>query len=241
MIKRRNDLAGSERRSRKKTNIKDITFGMPTLLRGEDAKALHKLSDRINKTVKPVDALEEMWVADVVHLQWELQRLQESKAQLIHVKREEGIREVLTALIGGVKAAGLLAGRKVGLDEAQENIERIFNAGEVTPKTIVAQTMVLYLDEIERLDRMILSAEVRRNNAIREIRFHRDALARNLRRACEEVEDAEFTEIPPSAEGHPTTAAAQKQIETKVSSRKMNDQEREEDAASEPVEDREDE
>ncbi|WP_156380858.1 hypothetical protein [Pseudolabrys sp. Root1462] len=233
-------MAGSKRRSRKKTAIKDNTFGMPTLLRGEDAKALHKLSERINKTVKPADALEEMWVADVVHLQWELQRLQESKAQLIHLKHEEGIREVLTALIGGVKAAGLLAGRKVGLDDAQQDIERLFNAGEVTTKTIVAQTMVLYLDEIERLERMILSAEVRRNNAIREVRFHRDALARNLRRACEEVEDGEFTEIPASPEAHPTTAAAQKQIETKVSSGSVNDQGREEDSASEAVESRED-
>ena len=228
-------MAGSKRRSRRKTTIKHNTCGMPTLLRGEDAKALHKLSDRINKTVKPVDALEEMWVADIVHLQWELQRLQESKAQLIHVKHEEGIREVLTGLIGGVKAADLLAGRKVGEDGAQENIERIFEFYEVTSKTIVAQTTVLYLDEIERLDRMILSAEVRRNNAIREVRFHRDALARSLRRACEEVEDAEFTEITASTEARPPAVSNRKQIKMKANHEEAKDLDQKEDADGEMI------
>jgi hypothetical protein len=234
-------LAGSKRRSRKKTTIKDNTFGMPTLLRGEDAKALHKLSDRINKTVKPVDALEEMWVADIVHLQWELQRLQESKAQLIHVKFEEGLREVLNSVLGEMDASILLNKRKCGLDNAQEKLNALFRELEFNSDSIIAQTMVLYLDEIERLDRLILSAEVRRNNAIREVRFHRDALARSLRRACEEVEDAEFTEIPISSEARPTTVTARKQIETKVSSGNVNDQGREEDTASEPVEDHENE
>lgn len=234
-------MAGSERRSRKKTNIKDITFGMPTLLRGEDAKALHKLSDRINNAVKPVDALEEMWVADVVHLQWELQRLQESKAQLIGLKYEEGFREVVTSMFGELDAQQVLINRKLGVEGVDEAINEAMEHFDFTSKSIVAQTTVLYLDEIERLDRMILSAEVRRNNALREIQFHRDALARNLRRACEDVEDAEFTEIPASPEARPTTAAAQKQIETKVSSGKVNDQDHEENAASEPIEGREDE
>jgi len=224
-------LAGSKRRSRKKkTTIKDNTFRMPTLLRGEDAKAFHKLSERINKTVKPVDALEEMWVADVIYLQWELQRLQESKAQFIHLKFEESIGEVLSSVIGPVAAQRIVLDRKIGEDGAQEQLEKIFEAAELSQSTVVAQTIVLYLDEIERLDRMILSAEVRRNNAIREVRSHREALARSLRRACEEVEDVEFREIPAANAARPAAASIREQIQTKAN---LEEPEDEEDAGGE--------
>lgn len=229
-------MAVSKRRSRKKkTTIKDNTFGMPTLLRGEDAKAFHKLSERINKAVKPADALEEMWVADIVHLQWELRRLQESKAQFIRLKFEESIGEVLSSVIGTVNAQGVLVDRKVGVDGAQERLEKIFQAAELSQSTVDAQTIILYLDEIERLDRMVSSAEVRRNNAIREVRFHREVLARSLRRACEEVEDAEFTEIPAAGEARPAARSDRKQIEMKANPEEAEKLDQEEDADGELI------
>ena len=229
-------MAVSNRRSRKKkaTN-KENTFCMPTLLRGEEAKAFHKLSERINKTVKPADALEEMWVADVVHLQWELQRLQESKIQLIHLKYEEGLREVLNSVLGEMNATFLLNERKRGMDNAQAKIDTLLQELELNSDSIIAQTMVLYLDEIERLDRMILSAEARRNNAVREVRFHRDALARDLRRACEEIEDAEFTEIPASTQARPAVASDRKQIEMKATPEEAEEIDQEEDADGELI------
>lgn len=225
-------MAGSKRRSRtKKTTIKDNTFGMPTLLRGEDAKAFHKLSERINKTVKPADALEEMWVADVVHLQWELQRLQECKAQFIRLKHEEGYREVVITMCGEVVGQQALTNRKLEVEGVEEAIEKAFEHFGFTSKTVSAQTMVLYLDEIERLDRMVSSAEARRNNAIREVRFHRDALARGLRRACEVVEDAEYTEIPAPTQARPAAVSDRKQIEMKANPEEAEelDQEEEDD------------
>jgi len=229
-------LATSKRRSRKKkTPNKESTFGMPTLLRGEDAKAFQKLSERINKTVKPVDALEEIWVADIVHLQWELRRLQESKAQFIRLKFEESIGEVLSSVIGTVKAQGVLVDRKVGADGAQERLEKIFQAAELSQSTVDAQTIILYLGEIERLDRMVSAAEVRRNNAIREVRFHREALARSLHRACEKVEDAEFTEIPASTQACPAMVSDRKQIEMKADPEEAEELDQEEDADGEPI------
>lgn len=227
-------MAVSKRRSRKKkTTIKDNTFGMPTLLRGEDAKAFHKLSERINKTVKPADALEEMWVADVVHLQWELKRLHECKAQFIRLKHEEGFREVVITMCGEVVGQQALTNRKLEVEGVEEGIEQAFEHFGFTSKTVSAQTMVLYLDELERLDRMVSSAEIRRNNAIREVRFHREALARSLRRACEEVEDAEFTEIQAAGEARPAARSDRKQIEMKANPEEAEELDQEEEDDSE--------
>jgi len=63
----------------------------------------------------------------------------------------------------------------------------------------MAQTLRLHVDTIERLDRMIMGAEARRNVALRELERHRAGFAAMLRRATDEITDAEFTVIAPGA------------------------------------------
>jgi hypothetical protein len=51
----------------------------------------------------------------------------------------------------------------------------------------------------ELFERLIAQAEVRRNSLLREIDRHRDAtIARRLRQASEEIQDAEFEDFKPS-------------------------------------------
>jgi hypothetical protein len=42
---------------------------------------------------------------------------------------------------------------------------------------------------------MLARAEARRNNALREIDRHRDALGSGVRRSIQEIEDAEFRDV----------------------------------------------
>jgi hypothetical protein len=56
--------------------------------------------------------------------------------------------------------------------------------------------LVCRIDEIERIERMIASAEGRRTAALQEVERRRAALARDLRRATE-VEDAQFKMVAP--------------------------------------------
>ena len=58
----------------------------------------------------------------------------------------------------------------------------------------MAQTLAAEIDDIERIDRMITSAEARRNAALREIERHRTSVAERLRRATA-FEDAEFEDV----------------------------------------------
>ena len=46
-------------------------FGPPPLIQGEDRGAYDKLLARVSAAVKPVDILEEIWVHDIVDLEWE--------------------------------------------------------------------------------------------------------------------------------------------------------------------------
>ena len=68
-------------------------------------------------------------------------------------------------------------------------------SAELTMHTVMAQTLALKLDQVERIDRMIMGAEARRNAVLREVDRHRTSLAQVLRQAANNVEDAQFEEI----------------------------------------------
>ena len=180
---------------RNKSGGNDATFAAPVLLKGEDAMALTKLKSQIEAAVKPTDALEEMWVADIIHLQWELQRLHNIKAQLIKANLYKGLEEMLQSTYAYESAADIASSWASGEAEAVERVERFLNARELTMEAVIAQTLAMHIDDIERIDRMIGSSELRRNNALREIKRHQESLADELRRACEEPQDAEFVEV----------------------------------------------
>jgi hypothetical protein len=64
----------------------------------------------------------------------------------------------------------------------------ISGEGNLDVGVIVARTLAQKLDEIERIERMLAVAEVRRNAAWREIERHRAIYAEELRRAVQQIE-----------------------------------------------------
>ena len=82
-----------------------------------------------------------------------------------------------------------------GDDAARAKVDVILNKAGLTIDEATAKTLQDKLDSFERLDRMLASAEARRNNALREIDRHRDTLGGRVRRSIEEIEDAEFRDV----------------------------------------------
>jgi len=64
---------------------------------------------------------------------------------------------------------------------------------------VIGETFAIKIDYFERIDRMLASSEVRRNNALREIDRHREALGAAVRQPIDEVEDAEFRDVETGA------------------------------------------
>jgi len=60
-------------------------FGPPPLFPGEDAAAYDDLHARFRAVVRPVDLLEEMFVADVVFSTWEVWRYRRLETSLARV------------------------------------------------------------------------------------------------------------------------------------------------------------
>ena len=61
----------------------------------------------------------------------------------------------------------------------------MLNKARLSIDDVAARTLEYKLDSFERLDRMLASAEARRNNALHEIDRHRSALGAAVRQAVE--------------------------------------------------------
>jgi hypothetical protein len=172
---------------------------VPALLQGEDRAAYEKLLTVVTAALSPADVIEELWAYDVANCSWEISRLRRLKADLIAANLHHGVEEVLKPLIRG-EGLDLYPESKLASDwrarkpEAMEQVDSLLKCSEQGMEAVVAQTFAIELEQIERIERMIMNAEVRRNAALRELDRHREALARKLK--IEQVEDAEFTEVP---------------------------------------------
>jgi hypothetical protein len=175
-------------------------FGPPPLFVGEDPAQYQAVRDQISTAVVPRDFLEEIWVNDVIDLVWEAQRLRRLKAALLQARMHQSVEKVLTPLLGkyGYSEARDLARRWAASEKkAIKEVAHYIEQAGLTMEAVKAETLASNLDDFERIDRLIAAAEARRDACLREIDRHRSGLGAALRRAADEIEDGEFTEIPP--------------------------------------------
>ena len=93
-------VAFMSRKSETKTEIAAVpgqvqrlaVFGPPLLLEGEDAAAYDELLARVCAAVKPADIIDEMFIADIVALEWEVLRWRRLKWTLMQETGLEALK-----------------------------------------------------------------------------------------------------------------------------------------------------
>jgi hypothetical protein len=70
-------------------------FGPPPVLAGEDAAAYDELLGGVCAAIKPVDIIDEMFIADVVSLEWEVLRWRRLKWSLIRAGGLKALEDFL--------------------------------------------------------------------------------------------------------------------------------------------------
>jgi hypothetical protein len=125
--------------------------------------------------MKPVDFLEIIWTREFVDLQWDIIRFRRIKADFITHRYEHARLSPTIPLV----------------PTQTEN-----SNGKL------ANTVAINIDPIERMDRIVMTMEARRNAAYREVERYRIGSGERLPRVAEPVEDAEFREVD-DAPGEP--------------------------------------
>jgi len=189
--------------------VRLICFGPAPLFDGEDSAGYDDLLARVSGAIKPADIIEEIWIRDIVGLTWEALRWRRARAALLSASRHVGIQHLLEPLCGLGEAIDLSEQWARRDDEAVAAVDRTLATAGLPLDAVMAQTLAAQIDLVERIERMIVSAEMRRNATLREIERHRSALAARLREATRDdaIPEAEFEMIdaPPTS---PKAAAA---------------------------------
>lgn len=175
----------------------------PLLLSGEGKPDYDALLTAVSNVVKPDDVVDHMLMSDAVYHQWNLLRLRRLSAGLINATKTEALRIVLTPLTADSfdsDAESLASKFTKGEEDATKTVDELLKSAELTFDSVMGEAMALKIDEIERLDRMAIAAQACRDAALREIERRHLVLGQNLRRAFNEVEDADYQVIEPPAE-----------------------------------------
>lgn len=167
------------------------------LLPGDAEADYLGVAGRIVAVAQPKDAIEEFLTRDVVDLTWEILRLRRLKGGLLRAAASKGVRRILST-IGYGQGLDMRRSDEFATEWASGNAStrteflKILKKADLTMNEVMAEAFAEVIDPFERIDRLIASAEARRNNALRETDRHREALGAAMRRAVDVVQDAEF-------------------------------------------------
>ncbi len=170
-------------------------FAQPPLIQGESEADYDEVMSKATSTIAPTDVIEAMWVKDIVDLVWESHRLKRLKASLLMASRKKAIDHLMAQTsrpmddITRDLFSGYAASWLTGEAAAVERLEKLFAKRKLDMNSILAQALADRLSEVERIDRMIASADTRRDKALTNIERRREAKARRLRTNADDVTD----------------------------------------------------
>jgi hypothetical protein len=153
------------------------------------------VATRMVAVAQPKDAIEEFLTRDVVDLTWEILRLRRSKGGLLRAAASKGVLRILFTIGYHGYADEFAPKWASGNASYRDEFEEMLKEAGFTMDEVMAEAFAAVIDPFERIDRLLASAEARRNNALREIDRHREALGAAVRRGVDEVQDAEFQDV----------------------------------------------
>ena len=173
-------------------------LGKRPLMTGEDPSAYDDLLTQVSLSVKPADAIEWLWVKDVVDLVCDIQRLRRVKSGILSEARREALQSLVSAHHTPSKiwptTRDLVQDYIAGEARARKEVDELIRNRDQQVDEAVSKDIQYRLKTLERIEYMIASAESRRDKILREMETRRSSMARRLREASQQVIDVK--EVP---------------------------------------------
>jgi hypothetical protein len=161
----------------------------PPMLSSESADDFKALREALEDEIKPRGIIERMIVAEISNIVWEIRRLRRFKPAIINMAIMSALQDLLKPLLSepddfadraGQKADSLSRGWFTD-PQAKKEVLEILATFQLDESAIEAEAFRRSSADIERIDRMLASAEARRNKLLRSIVEYRASLAQQLR------------------------------------------------------------
>ena len=184
-------------------------FKEPPILAHENPDSYYALLDQIAARVNPQDSFEWIWIKDYVDLAWEILRYRRAKAQILDFACGPALASVAESVLGDADLgwqAEDLRSKWFANEDGKGEVKTFLAEHGLNMDSLVGQAMLAHVNELEKIEAMLASAERRRDGVLREIEHHRD-FSRRLLEADAEILDGEFTEAPLIPAGNATASA----------------------------------
>jgi hypothetical protein len=177
--------------------------GNPPLLSSEKPKDYESLFSHMADCVEPTDVVEWLWLKDLVDHTWEIRRLRRFKNQLIEIglPSPESKVDRYRQLVADVRMK-MHENHPERFAKPEEAPEKPKKRERKRPPSAADEVKSFRqcINDYQTLDRLLISAEERRDALLREIERRRDGLGQRLRGASDDIIDAEFSETAIAAE-----------------------------------------
>jgi hypothetical protein len=160
-------------------------FGKPPVLKSENLDDYWKLARSLRWVIKPKTFVERIWLRDVTDLTWEVFRLRRIKIEIIESGRSRATPSLCHLTID------VDAFRKASAGKTQKKAAKFIKELSTTfveenDGLITAEGFASRLSTLDGIERMLTSAEHRRNVVYREIEFHRELAAMRARKISDD-------------------------------------------------------
>ena len=88
-----------------------------------------------------------------------------------------------------------------GEKSARNEVVAALKTAQLSNGDVMAEALGSRIETFERIDRILASAEARRNNALRELDRHRASAGAGARQAIEDVQEVAFRDLETGEEG----------------------------------------
>jgi hypothetical protein len=173
------------------------------LLLTESKDEFNLIRDNLNDQIKPRGIIEQMYVEDVTYLVWEILRLRRSKAAIINLAFRDALTEVVMQLLrkpGEYKhelkdRADDLA-REWFFDlNVRKQIAELLREFDLDETALEAEAFRKSADDLEGIDRLMASAEARRDKALMCIAQYRGDFGALLRESSDRLVDGKVLKL----------------------------------------------
>ena len=174
----------------------EFLFEAPPVLGNESIECYYALLGQIADRVKPQDVFDWLWIKDYVDLAWEILRYRRAKKHILEFACGSALPSIVKSTSTDFKEH-LICERWLDywFSTDRGRVKVFLEQHGLSLDALVAQAMLMHLDDLAKIESMLALAERRRDTVLREIQQHRDFVRRVLE-AQAEIVDGEFAETP---------------------------------------------
>jgi hypothetical protein len=173
------------------------------LLLTESKDEFNLIRDTLNDQIKPRGIIEQMYVEDIAYLVWEILRLRRSKAAIINLAFRDALTEVVMHLLrkpGEYKhqlkgQSEELAREWFSDPNVRKQIAGLLREFDLDETAVEAEAFRKSADDLEGIDRLMASAEARRDKALVCIAQYRGDFGVLLRESSNRLVDGKVLKL----------------------------------------------